>query len=167
MSQAQRSPFSCAVEQDCTAQWMHLELPHGLSEIQTSWTNVGSLQLSPRPKRKDLGKSRFYEAGWEMNTKFSNISLNIFLLHDNFWIIQPINTKNSGNAIATIVLDTTDFNINWNKKQGKHRRMGRNGREGVYKCELRCVETTHTMQKECGGLYLYHSSMIHIVTRIQ
>lgn len=130
MSQAQRSPFSCAVEQDCTAGWMHLELPHGLSEIQTSWTNVGNLQLSSRPKRKNLGNARFCEAGWEINIKFGNISLNIFLLCDNFWIIQSFNTKNSGNTIAIIFLDTIDLDRNWNKERGKTQENGQKWQRG-------------------------------------
>lgn len=49
--------------------------------------------------------------------------------------MQPISTKNSGNAIAIIVLDTIDFDRHWNKKAGKTQEMGRNGREGVCKYE--------------------------------
>ena len=125
----------------------HLELPHGLSKVQTSWTSVESLQLPPRPRTDNLGKARFYEVGWEVNVKFSNISLNVILLCDNFWILQPISTKNSKNTTAIISLNSADSERNWNKRSGKIKENGQKWQRGSLQARMK-VHKNHPREAE-------------------
>lgn len=87
-----------------------------------SWTNVEFL-ASTQAQKGDSGKTQVLWGCVRNECKIQqHLSVNVFLLCDNFWTLQPNSTKNSGNTIAIIGLNSIDFDRNWNESRENKRK---------------------------------------------